>query len=319
MGAPYTSVTIADYNTNPPSDDGSQTEANRGKYATVKTKLSDPVRTLAETINSNILAAFGKVIGGGGVTATAISYQVLSTDQGKLVRATASGITVTTPSATDVDDPFVFGFLNNSAGNVTLDGSGAQTINGSASLTIGAGDGVMVFTDGTNWFTTGGVVAGGSYTVTNLTVTATLTAAAAAGGMIATKAQEEAAVVTSAVTTPGTQQFHPSACKAWVKFQGSTGAIDGPAYNVSSITRNAVGDYTVLFDADMATANFCSQVTCSGNSGAGVPIAVMDRSAAGAAAAPSTAGQRFAVFNAAAGLAAYDPDSLYYAVFGVLA
>ncbi len=80
-----------------------------------------------------------------------------------------------------------------------------------------------------------------------------------------------------------------------------------------------MGDYTVLFDNDMATANYCGQVSCSGNSGAGIPIPVMDRSAAGAATAPSTAGQRFAVFNAAAGLAAYDPDSVYYAVFGYLA
>lgn len=155
MGAPYTSVSISGYNSNPPPDDGTQTEANRVKYDTTKTKLADPVKTLAETIDTNIGTAFGKVVGGAGITSTAISYQVLSTDQGKLVRATGSSITITTPDATDVDDPFVFALHNESSGTVTLDGSGSQTIDGGASITLAAGEGIAIFTDGSNWFTIG--------------------------------------------------------------------------------------------------------------------------------------------------------------------
>lgn len=155
MADPYSSVSISGYNTNPPADDGSQTEANRVKWATIKTKLNDPVKTRTDDMDAEIASAFGKVIGGGGVTSTAISYSVLSTDQGKLVRATNSGVTITTPDATDVDAPFVFAVLNNSSGNITLDGNGSQTIDGSADVTITSGAGLIVFTDGTNWFTTG--------------------------------------------------------------------------------------------------------------------------------------------------------------------
>jgi hypothetical protein len=155
MAAPYTTQSISGYNDNPPSDDGSTTEANRVKWSTIKTKLADTVKTLAEAINSQVGTAFGKVIGGAGVTSSAISYQVLSTDQGKLVKITGAGTTVTTPDATVVTSPFVFALLNNSSGTTTLDGSGSQTVNGLASLTIPVGGGCLVWTDGSNWFAIG--------------------------------------------------------------------------------------------------------------------------------------------------------------------
>lgn len=152
MAAPYTSQTIASYNDSPPSDDGSQTEANRVTWAKHKTKLGDPIKTLAEAINSQLSTAFGKVVGGGGITASAISYQVLAGDQGKLVKMTGASTTLTTPDATVVTSPFVFGYLNNSTGTQTLDGSGSQTVNGETSLTIQPGTGMMLWTDGSNWF-----------------------------------------------------------------------------------------------------------------------------------------------------------------------
>ncbi len=155
MGSPYTSTTPSGYNTNPPSDDGSTTEANRGKWSTIKTKLTDPLNTWAAAVNAANIAAFAKVVGGAGITSTAISYSVVSSDQGKLVRATAASITITTPSATDVGAPFVFAVLNNSSGSITLDGSGAQTVDGSANITLRAGTGCFVFTDGSNWYTAG--------------------------------------------------------------------------------------------------------------------------------------------------------------------
>jgi hypothetical protein len=155
MAAPYTSQSISGYNTNPPPDDGSAVSTNRQTWAGVKTKLADPVKTHAAAIDSQTLAAFGKIIGGAGVGSTGVDYTVQSTDQGKLVRATASAITITTPDAATVTAPFVFAFVNNSSGTVTLDGNGSQTIDGAANLTIPAGGGCICFTDGTNWFTNG--------------------------------------------------------------------------------------------------------------------------------------------------------------------
>lgn len=153
MASPYESVSVTNYNANPPSDDGSEIEGNRVKWATIKTKLTDMLNTAIASMNTNVLAAFAKV--DAGVTSTSISYQVLEGDQGKLVRATASGITITTPSASGVGAPFVFGFLNDSGGDITYDGSGSQTIDGDATITVPAGAGGRMRTDGSNWFTEG--------------------------------------------------------------------------------------------------------------------------------------------------------------------
>lgn len=55
---------------------------------------------------------------------------------------------------------------------------------------------------------------------------------------------------------------------AWVTFAGSTGAIrDG--YNVSSVTRNAAGDYTVHFATAMANANYGFSINAQRAVGAG--------------------------------------------------
>lgn len=43
--------------------------------------------------------------------------------------------------------------------------------------------------------------------------------------------------------------------KAWVQFNGSTGAIAG-SFNVSSITRNGTGNYTTNFTTAMPNANY---------------------------------------------------------------
>jgi hypothetical protein len=46
-------------------------------------------------------------------------------------------------------------------------------------------------------------------------------------------------------------------CKAWVNFNGTTspGTIRS-SYNVSSVTKNGTGDYTVNFTTPMADANY---------------------------------------------------------------
>lgn len=55
---------------------------------------------------------------------------------------------------------------------------------------------------------------------------------------------------------PVAPRFHPHAAKAWVRFNGST--FD--AYNIASVTRNGDGDYTVLFTANMSSANYVGDV-----------------------------------------------------------
>lgn len=53
-------------------------------------------------------------------------------------------------------------------------------------------------------------------------------------------------------------------CRAWVNFNGVTTATIRASFNVSSVTRNATGDYTVNFTNALADANYAPVVTgCS--------------------------------------------------------
>lgn len=47
-----------------------------------------------------------------------------------------------------------------------------------------------------------------------------------------------------------------ASCKAWVNFNGTGTVAIRRAFNVSSITDNAVGDYTVNFTAALADGNY---------------------------------------------------------------
>src|SRR3990172_6412826 len=64
MGAvstsPYSSQSISGYNSSPPSDDGAQTAANQVSWAKHTSKLSGPLKTLAEAINSSMVTAAAK-------------------------------------------------------------------------------------------------------------------------------------------------------------------------------------------------------------------------------------------------------------------
>ncbi len=52
MADPYTDVSVANYNDNPPADDGSAVATNRVDWSTIKTKLSDPLNTAVAAINT---------------------------------------------------------------------------------------------------------------------------------------------------------------------------------------------------------------------------------------------------------------------------
>ena len=69
-----------------------------------------------------------------------------------------------------------------------------------------------------------------------------------------------ASIVKNDTTSP--PQFQNSAgteigqlCRAWVNFNGSTAAIRA-SFNVSSVTRNSTGNYTLNFTNALADANY---------------------------------------------------------------
>ncbi len=59
---PYTTQAASGYDSSPPADDGSAVAANQVKWSTIKSKITDPIKTLADNINSAVLSAFGSVV-----------------------------------------------------------------------------------------------------------------------------------------------------------------------------------------------------------------------------------------------------------------
>jgi hypothetical protein len=64
-----------------------------------------------------------------------------------------------------------------------------------------------------------------------------------------------AARITDALNAGGSAPIY--ACRAWVNFNGTNGSIRASG-NVSSVTRNGTGDYTVNFTTAMPDANYAA-------------------------------------------------------------
>ncbi len=78
--------------------------------------------------------------------------------------------------------------------------------------------------------------------------------------MLASNAVTTAKINDDAVTDA--KQNLSGAAKAWVCFNGSAGAVSiRKAFNVSSITENATGDYTINFTTAMSDANYAVATT----------------------------------------------------------
>jgi hypothetical protein len=61
-------------------------------------------------------------------------------------------------------------------------------------------------------------------------------------------------------------------CRAWVKFDGTGTVAIGGSGNVSSITDNGTGDYTINYTTAMDDTNYATLLTTINNSGANASI-----------------------------------------------
>lgn len=86
----------------------------------------------------------------------------------------------------------------------------------------------------------------------NVTVSSGLSAAS--------QAEQEAASSTSVAVTPGLQQYHPSAAKAWVKFNSAGSVL--ASYNITSVTDVTTGRWTVNIATDFSSASYVGVAMC---------------------------------------------------------
>lgn len=80
-----------------------------------------------------------------------------------------------------------------------------------------------------------------------------------------------AATATALSTVNGSAPSY--ACRAWVNFDGTTASIRG-ASNVSSITDNGVGNFTINFTTAMPNSTYCA--VCSTNANGNTCTAAPD-------------------------------------------
>ena len=110
---------------------------------------------------------------------------------------------------------------------------------------------------------------------------------------------------TNAVTnTGGSPPYY--AARAWVNFDGATGAIRASA-NILSVTRTGTGRYTVAFSSAMPDANYCVLATSSSSTSLLAATLVVGESTV-----PTTT--QFTL-RAVLGTSAADPDFCNVVVF----
>ena len=127
--AKYTGVSISGYNATPPSDDGTVSESNKVKWSTEKTKLTDPLKTAIESINTNLVSAFD-------VSPAALTTNTTleTSHYGDPVQVSGAGVTLTLTDAATLGAGWYCEVINTDSTNTVTIGraTGADTINGTA-------------------------------------------------------------------------------------------------------------------------------------------------------------------------------------------
>ena len=90
-----------------------------------------------------------------------------------------------------------------------------------------------------------------------------------------------------------TQNGLTGIAKAWVNYD-STNQVINASFNVSSVTYQSTGNFTVNFTTAMPNANYCV-TTCTVSTGVSAPVLVVDATSA----APTTSAVRVAMGDSA--------------------
>jgi hypothetical protein len=110
-----------------------------------------------------------------------------------------------------------------------------------------------------------------------------------------------------------TNNAYSGIAKAWCNFNGTSGAING-SFNVSSVTRNGTGDYTLNFTTAMANSTYAVNVSAPAYSTTnGTALAqIYGSGTVGSAGTQSTTQIRVAYI---ANTTYFDPAMYYVSIF----
>jgi hypothetical protein len=126
MGTKYTTIASSGYDSTPPADDGTVSEANKVKWSTIKTKLSGPVKTLADAINTALVTHFDN-----GPVAYTSNQTLGATHYGKIIQVSGSGVTLSLTDAATLGAGWYCRIVNTDTANAVTIGraTGGDTIN----------------------------------------------------------------------------------------------------------------------------------------------------------------------------------------------
>ena len=90
-------------------------------------------------------------------------------------------------------------------------------------------------------------------------------------GSVLTDTVQSSTAATAPVFKDGNGTQIGTLCRAWVNFNGTGTVAIRASFNVSSITDNGTGDYTVNFTTAMPDANYSAVGTAQGSSVGNTP------------------------------------------------
>ena len=130
--------------------------ATEGDVKALLTNLRDYIAGTLGTDTTNKAAIHG-LIGSllNGQLVKTGAHTVIDADRGKVFNCSGTWTLNITAAAT-LGDGFTFAVRNSGTGAITIDPTLGETINGMATLVVGAGDFVIVYCDGTGFSTVGG-------------------------------------------------------------------------------------------------------------------------------------------------------------------
>ena len=137
MGTKYSTQTATGYNASPPSDDGTAVASNEIKWDIVKPKLADPVKDLADNINTALLTHIDESVLDKGV-----AYTTTAADHKRTINVTAAA-TQSLGDAATMAVGYIVTIKNSHTAAITVDlATGADTLDGTAagSLSLEAGE-----------------------------------------------------------------------------------------------------------------------------------------------------------------------------------
>lgn len=129
MGTKYTANNDTGYNSSPPPDDGTQSEANKVTWAKHKTKLTDPILQYCDDIDDDLVAHFDV-----DTLAKSANYTTVADDDGRVIECTSSP-TITLGTAASMGAGYSV-TIKTVSGTTTVNRSGSDTIDGDTSRTV---------------------------------------------------------------------------------------------------------------------------------------------------------------------------------------